>query len=268
MSALPEGRQRAAAGFTLLELLVALGLFALVAAMAYGGLMSVLNTRAGIEKRLDRTAAYQKAYWILRNDFQNGVDRPIRGNLGELEPALKYTPINHEVDFTRGGWANPLRLPRSTLRRLGYFWDVDKKALMRRTWPVLDRAPQTNPVDTVLLSGVDEIQWRFLDDNNEWRDHWPTRQANLSNFDIQPPAGQANVLQRSAAPPRVVKLVLDTHDWGKLTFLFPYGLPNPAGRTSQVPNPAATGGAGNVFSNPPAGVTLPGQGSGTPRSIP
>ncbi|TAM09612.1 MAG: type II secretion system protein GspJ [Nevskiaceae bacterium] len=245
-----------ARGFTLLEMIVVIGLFALVAAMAYGGLMAVMKTRAALEQRFDRMADLQKAYWLLRDDFQNGVARPILDENGVLQPALRYIALEREVDFTRGGWTNPLRLPRSTLRRVGYWWDSDKKALMRRTWPVLDRAPQTQAVDTTLLTDVDGVMWQFLDGNAQWQGQWPTQQAAIqgaAQAAAQTATNPAGALQ-SPPPPVAVELTINTSDWGRLRFLFQVGLTPPANtnlQTSVVPP------GGNVFSRTTPGGVIP-----------
>lgn len=254
----PRARNR---GFTLLEMMVVIGLFALVAAMAYGGLMAVMKTRVALEQRLDRIAELQKAYWLLRDDFQNGVDRPILDNNGVPQPALRYVGLERRVDFTRGGWANPLRLPRATLRRVGYWWDSDNKTLVRRTWPVLDRAPQTEPVDTTLLADVDGLSWRFLDGNGQWQQEWPTQQATVQgvaqaalNAAQTATPNPASALQRSPPPPVAVEMTLDTGDWGRLRFLFQVGLSQYASATPQtgVPSPGD-----NVFSRQAPAGTLP-----------
>lgn len=238
--------RRGNAGFTLLEIIVVLGIFALMAAMAYGGLSAVLKTRARLDTSLERISALQKAYWIMRDDFQNGINRSILDNDDQIEFALQYVGIDHRVSFTRAGWPNPLNLPRSTLRRLGYFYDDDKKELMRRTWPALDRAPRTQPDDTLLLKNVDEVKWRFLDDNGQWQDSWPTQSALQNAASTGIAAGGPG--GRAPPPPRAVELTMRTKDWGKLRWLFTFGLPRLPGNTqgvsglpgnlSQTPNPS------------------------------
>ena len=218
----PGALRRINGGFTLLELMVVIGIFAMMAAMAYGGLSAVLKTRTSLEASLDRTAALQKAYWIMRDDFQNGIHRTVLDNDGQVEPALLYTGIDHRVDFTRAGWPNPLDLPRPTLRRLGYFYDPDKKQLIRRTWPALDRAPRTKPDDTVLLDKVDDIKWRFLDKTGQWQDHWPTTTASGTTPLI---SASGSTTAQSLPPPTAVELTIKTGDLGTLTWLFAYGLP-------------------------------------------
>lgn len=252
--------RRRSSGFTLLEMIVVIGIFALMAAMAYGGLSAVLKTRASLDTSLDRISALQKAYWIMRDDFQNGINRSILDNDDQIEFALQYVGIDHRVSFTRAGWPNPLNLPRSTVRRLGYFYDDDKKELMRRTWPVLDRASRTQPDDTLLLKNVDEVKWRFLDESGQWQDGWPTQSA------LQTVAGTgvavSGASSRTPPPPLAVELTMRTSDWGKLRWLFTYGLPrlsgNPQGVSGLPGNlsqtPSLPNGPGATFSQP-SGLT-------------
>lgn len=190
-------------GFTLLELIVVLGIFGVLSVMAYGGLNSVLQQRAGVQKALDRTVAMQKAYLRLRNDFQQLRDRPARNGFGEKDPALMLTS-DGRVEFTRGGWRNPLSQPRSSLERVSYRLD-EKNRLLRESWRVLDRAQDSALVEIPVLEDVEDIEWRFLDDKLEWKSAWPA------------PGSAAGA---SAIPPRAVELILQTKDWGELKFVF------------------------------------------------
>lgn len=192
-----------AGGFTLLELIVVLGIFAVLSVLAYGGLNSVLETRKGVERALDRTAAMQKTYLRLRNDFQQLRDRSVRDRFGGPlnEPALLITP-DGAVEFTRGGWRNPLSQPRSTQERVAYRLDQDDR-LLRVSWRVLDRAQDSAAVETVLLENVEDIEWRFLDAARQWQTIWPP-----------PNTGAAPAL------PLAVELTLTTEDWDEIKFLF------------------------------------------------
>ena len=66
------------------------------------------------------------------------------------------------LSFTRGGWHNPNDLPRSNLQRVNY--RVEDGALWRDTYPVLDRAPDTQPQQVRLLEGVELLEPVFLGD--------------------------------------------------------------------------------------------------------
>jgi general secretion pathway protein J len=205
------------AGFTLLELLVVILIFGIFATMAYGGLNSVLNARRRIEDSLARTAEYQRAYVRLRDDFINGSGRTVRDGDGAPQAALLFDTYNRRLEFSRGGWSNPALLPRSTLERVSYFLDdsqSDNYRLIRRSWRVLDRASQSQPVDLALLDHVEQIQWRFLDKQLAWQTQWPSSSAGVQ-------AGTGGT--GSVVPPKAVDLTLRTRDWGELHYLFRFG---------------------------------------------
>lgn len=209
-------------GFTLLEILVAIAIFGLMAAMAYGGLGAVIQTRDQLDDAQLRLAAMQKAFYRLQADLELAQERPIRDAFGTELASLTYLDTQG-LEFTRGGLRNPIGLPRSSLERVAYViednQETKKKELRRRRWPVLDRANDTAFVETVLLEEVEEVEWRFLDEGDEWQTQWPP----ISND----PATTAGL-------PRAVEMTLTTKDYGKLRYLF--GL-TPAPAQERVPPP-------------------------------
>ena len=194
---------RRAAGFTLLELVVVLAIFAVLSMMAYGGLSAMLTGRAKVAESLERTAALQQGYLRLRNDFQQLRARTARDGYGETQPALIVQP-DGSVEFTRSGWRNPLSQPRSALERVAYQFDEGR--LLRRSWRVLDRAQESEPVEVAVLDQVDDAEWRFLDAKLEWHDAWP--------------ATVAAVGSAPSPPPLAVELTLQVKDLGEVRFLF------------------------------------------------
>ena len=248
---------RSQRGFTLLELIVVIGIFGVFAAMAYGGLNTVLSARAKIEDNLSRTEEYDRAYIRLRTDFQNAAPRGVRDDSGQELPPFGFDSFAQRIEFTRGGRQNLLSLPRSTLERVSYGLEeseyVDKargarfqdKRLVRRSWNVLDRASQTKPNEVTLLDRIEEAEWRFYDANGQKSEAWPSANGN---------AGVPNAKQ---PPPTAVELTLKTRDWGKLRLLFrvgaegaskmaelgkPQPLPPPGGTTGNTTGGATTGG--------------------------
>ncbi len=202
-------RRQGHRGFTLLELIVVLLVFAVLSVMAYGGLRSVLNARSQVETALERTAVYQRSYRKLRDDFQQLRARPIRDGFGDLQPALMALD-GEGVVFTRGGWRNPLLAPRATLERVRY--RLSDRTLYRDSWRVLDQAQDSAVVELPLLPDVDVLRWRFLDASQEWQDEWSREADGL---------------------PQMVELELETADWGLLRWRFLPGLSPQASRVLQ-----------------------------------
>lgn len=235
-------------GFTLLELIVVIGIFGVFATMAYGGLNTVLSARAQIEDKLARTEEYDRAYLRLRTDFQNAAPRGVRDSTGQELPPFGYDSFAQRIEFTRGGWQNLLSLPRPTLERVSYALEeseyVDRsrgarfqdKRLVRRSWNVLDRAAQTKPIEVTLLDRIQEADWRFYDANGQQSEAWPS--AN----------GNAGVPSARQPPPTAIELTLKTRDWGQLRLLFRVGAEG-ASKISELSKPQAP---------PPPGPPPPG----------
>ena len=105
-----------ARGFTLLELLVALAVFAIMSIAAYSGLSNVLFTRAAVETENRRLAMTQLAFHRLGQDLEQVIPRSVRDEYGEPEPALRGNIQDSEaLLFTRAGWDNPLGQPLSLI---------------------------------------------------------------------------------------------------------------------------------------------------------
>jgi len=157
------------AGLTLVELLVAVAIFSVLAAIAYQGLSSVANTSAQLREEGERFARLQFAVSLLERDLRQALPRPIRDQLGDPLPAMAGS--NLRVNVTRAGWSNPLARPRSNLERVR--WQLDGKTLVRLSWSVLDRSQASRPIRQPLVDGVSDLRFRFLDKDLEWHNEWP-----------------------------------------------------------------------------------------------
>src|SRR4249919_3461842 len=86
-------------GFSLIELLVALAVFATMAALAYGGLDSVARTRAELGRQQDSFRDLMRGIGLIERDLHQAIARPVRGNYGEALPALIGS--SGHIEFTR-----------------------------------------------------------------------------------------------------------------------------------------------------------------------
>jgi len=195
-------------GFTLLELLVALAVFSIMAVAAYSGLRNVLFTRAAVEAQNQRLAAVQMAVYRLEQDIEQAAPRGIRDEYGEPQGALLGGALTSDrLTLTRAGWDNPLGQRRTTLQRVAY--RLRDGRLWRLHWPVLDRGGLIEPRETLLLDRVREFKVRFLE-QDDWRDDWP------------PPVSSGNESKPDPDRlPRAVEISLTLEDWGEIIRLFP-----------------------------------------------
>ncbi len=198
-----RGMRAGSGGFTLLELLIALAIFALLSALAYGSLRSALLNRELSAERTARLAELQLAMLFMARDLEQVVDRPVRSTYGDRLPAL-YTPQQgYLLEFTRGGWGNPAGQRRSTLQRVAY--SLEEGELIRHSWQMLDRTDERPTRSQPLLDDVTRFELRFLDARREWSGEWP------------PPGGDRDTLP---SLPVAVEVTLELPQWGRIKRLF------------------------------------------------
>ena len=215
-----DKKRHAASGFSLIELLVAVTVFSIMAALAYGGLNSIARTRGELAKQEEAFRDLMRAVTTLDRDLRQAVARPVTGSVGQGLPA--FTGTVGGLEFTRLGFANPQAEARPNLERVLY--ELDAGALKRGNYPVLDRAPNTAPQITTLRSGVTDFRLRYLDPSNRWFDVWPPPQST----DL-------------SALPRAVEWHMQTRDYGEivrvieLVSAWPISAPPPRGQIVQPP---------------------------------
>lgn len=186
-------------GFTLLELLVALSIFSVLSVMAYGGLQTVISTKQSTEKSAERISEIQLVMTRISNDLRQAVARKIRDEYGSFLPAMQTSKNGDDaVSWTRAGYRNPAQLKRSNVQRIAY--KLEQQKLVRVTWPVLDRAQNTEALEIQVLSNVDSVEWRFLNNDAQWVSDWPE-------------AGEKAELHPL---PKAVEFTFELQDWGKL----------------------------------------------------
>ncbi|MGD8560476.1 MAG: type II secretion system minor pseudopilin GspJ [Gammaproteobacteria bacterium] len=196
-------------GFTLLELVVAMAVFAIMAAIAYSGLNNVLLARSQTEVHSEQLHQLQLAMNWLARDIEQIVDRGVRNEYGEPLPAVIGNDFEgYLLELTRGGWRNPANQPRSHLQRVAYA--VRDEQLVRAYWRVLDRAEDSKAYEAVLLDGVKGVEIRYLDEQGEWHSSWPDQLLG------QPAENLPSI-------PRAIEVNVDTKQFGKITRLLRVG---------------------------------------------
>ena len=156
-------------GFTLLEMLIALGVFAVIGVMSSQILSGIVDMSDAVRDRSDQLAELQRAMFIISRDIEQMTRRPVRDAFGDSTAAIIIgEPL---IEFTRRGWQNPLQSPRSELQRVAY--TVADGDLVRQFWPLLDRGPDTEPIDQVLLRGVADVEFLAHASRGDEFRYWP-----------------------------------------------------------------------------------------------
>jgi general secretion pathway protein J len=167
MTGMPMTRQY---GFTLIEVLVAFLIFAIIGVISSQILSQTVNSREDLANRGERLAQIHRAMQIMQRDFMQLTSRPIRDQYGDPQRPLMIG-TDGAIEFTRVGWRNPLKGPRSEVQRVGYLWQDD--ALVRGYWRHADRSYDSEPNYQTLLEEVDRIEFYALDVNGNEHTFWP-----------------------------------------------------------------------------------------------
>lgn len=163
-------KQRAEAGFTLLEVLVAVAIFALIGIASHRMLVSAIRVDSQTREQEQQLRQLLRAMTSLERDVEQAVARPILASDGGDEPAFWSDPDGLGLHWTRAGWSNPQAAPRAQLQRV--HWRHEDSNLLREYWPVLDRADDSAAQRQQVLQNITALQWRYLDRQGIWRTQW------------------------------------------------------------------------------------------------
>ncbi len=160
-------------GFTLLEIMVATVILAVMGLMAF---RAVSEARVAVENaggHLERLRLVQRAVQILDTDFRTLTRRPVRESIGDGTRATLLRDPNSIslVELSHAGWPNGAGMPRGTVQRVVY--RVEENKLIREHWNVMDATLATPPVKRELLTGVERVDIRYLTSGREWIAEWP-----------------------------------------------------------------------------------------------
>lgn len=190
-------------GFTLIEVLVALVIFAIVSLLGFRGLSAMIGAEAHLSSEAKRWQQIDRFLVEFDNDFRYAAPRGGRDAGGLLHKAFEAVPAPRGQDegnllLTRFAPADDLA--GSGMQRVAYRFEPSRVVLL--VWPALDAAPRTRPQRLPLLEGVRTASARYLDASGRWIDTWPA----------------ANRIDE--AQPRAVELTLDLEGIGTVTRVF------------------------------------------------
>lgn len=153
-------------GFTLVEMLVALSIFAAIAAMGVGLLRSSVDTQDAVQSRLKAMGGVNRLRAVMANDLAQAVQRTTRGPAGEAVPA--FVGSSTGFAFVHGGAGSLDGSPRPALERVAYA--LVGGEWRRATQPMLDGTALGE--GDRLIGDVTGVAVRYRDERGNWGDSW------------------------------------------------------------------------------------------------
>ncbi|MBI4822506.1 MAG: prepilin-type N-terminal cleavage/methylation domain-containing protein [Deltaproteobacteria bacterium] len=204
------------AGLTLIEIVLAVSILAIMGAMTYGSIARGFdayetvteidaryhNVRVGLE-RMTREISMAFLTAPTRNAGREEMWKTLfRGEPGTPFAKLDFTSLAHDVLYADA--------KESDQCEIGYFGasdpdDPKKINLMRREDPRIDREPDEGGRAYVLAENVKDLKFRFYDPRTlEWTDEWDTEDVDY--------AGRLPTIVE-------IKLVVEDEDGQELPFV-------------------------------------------------
>ncbi|TKB56221.1 type II secretion system minor pseudopilin GspJ [Ferrimonas aestuarii] len=186
-----------ASGFTLLEMLLAIAVFAMLAVATSAVLSNVLDISESSKQHHTRLKDMQRAMSIIQRDIEQMVMRPVRAEGAEPSDSNYQFGegwLDSDADgfsFYHLGWLNPRgQLPRGSLQQVGY--RLQENQLQRLYFIYPDSVEGTEPEVLPLLENVLDLKFSFFIE-----DQWQTKFS-----------GSPNV--------RAISIEFETEDFGKI----------------------------------------------------
>jgi general secretion pathway protein J len=186
--------RRASAGFTLIELMVALFIFAMLAAAGISLLSFGVRAQAAATQRLEDTADLRRFSGLLAADLVQALPRLARGPDGQ--PVRAFTGNDGRSDplllgYVRAGLTNPTNSARAGIQRVDV--TLADGRLTRLAYPMVDGSGASAGV--VLADRVAAVTMRYRDAKGEWRPRWDDA------FTASLPSAVEMTVTRTGAPP-------------------------------------------------------------------
>ena len=214
-----------AQGFTLIEVLVSIAIFATLSVAAYQVVNQIQRSNEVSIERSARLNALQRSLVILDNDFRQMAQRQFRTNGEEASSKLilmqEYLLDSDTlgVMFTRLGWHNPQQqFPRGEVTKVGY--RIKEETLERVWWRYPDTPTGQEGVVTPLLEGIEAFSLEFYN-GSSWLKEWQT----------------------DGALPKAVRLKLTLKDYGEIERI--YLTPSGSINTSDSSDSSSSSGGNN-----------------------
>lgn len=165
-------------GFTLIEILVAVAILAIIAVASSTVLSSVIDSAEASDTQMQELEMLQRSMMVIERDMSQIIALAPRLSGQDNEVVIQggngvADSLADGILFTRNGWANPLqRLPRSNLQGVGYRLNGSNELERIYTF-FIDNVTNTEPQTRMLLPNVSNLIFEFaIGTNNRNEIQW------------------------------------------------------------------------------------------------
>jgi len=162
-------------GFTLLEVLIAIVIFALISLTSFSIFNTVIKSDESSQIRIERMNELQRAFLIIERDLLQISKRTIRLNgeeplKGFLHTENSFSSNSQYLGFVRQGWTNPgLLLPRSDMQSVAY--QLNDNSVERLHFNFVDAVQGEEPKVRQLISKVTTLKFEYYDGKKWQKEH-------------------------------------------------------------------------------------------------
>ena len=187
--------------FTLIEVVVAVAIFAVISSIIFPALIQFLDARERILEKNAQISELQRLFLFLERDLRyvsNRVGKDLYGDLNKSsmtigdDSLLEMTALY--PDFRALGTSIPRRV----------VWTLEDKELVRKQYPVMDPDGDTKAVTRILLSnvrGVEIVVSAIEDGRSSESKRWVEEERLPDYIDIKIELENSLVYQRQLTMP-------------------------------------------------------------------
>jgi len=156
-------------GFTLIEMVIAVAIFAVMMVIAFPGLTHIAKVGDQVGQSNRRLSELQFALTYLNRDWMQVSSRKILDQYGDEKSHIIIQ--DNSISFTHSGWSNLVQQKRSELQRVQYL--IKENQLIRQYWTSLDQLIAEEPLATVLIDDVESFSIYLIDNAEKAIERWP-----------------------------------------------------------------------------------------------
>ncbi len=184
-------------GFTLIELMIAIIIFAIISVLSYRAIASLVTTKQVLAKSEKKWGGIARAVNQISTNWNKSIPLAYRDENGVLMPAVMGKDklngnFDAQLELTISGVIGDEKYGTVSPRRIGFRFL--NGTLYMVTWPFLNRVPFTQAQVEILLENVDTFTVKFLYPDKQWRDSWP---IDINSFTSLPPGLEIYIKMKS-----------------------------------------------------------------------